>query len=36
MKLPAFKLEQFFAKYEFKALYLLYTSDCESLSIDDQ
>lgn len=35
MKLPAFKLEQFFAKYEFKAPYLLCSSDCESLSIDD-
>ena len=33
MKLQPFKLERFFAKYEFKAPYLLSSSDCESLSI---
>lgn len=35
MKLPAFKLERFFAQYEFKAPYLLCASDCESMSIQD-
>ncbi len=30
-----FKLERFFARYEFKAPYLLSSSDCESLSIQD-
>lgn len=35
MKLPAFKLERFFAQYEFKAPYLLCSSDCESMSIDE-
>lgn len=33
MKLPAFKLERFFAKYEFKAPYLLSASDCEAMTI---
>jgi len=33
MKIPAFKLERFFAHYEFKAPYLLCSSDCESFSI---
>ena len=35
MKLPAFKLERFFAQYEFKAPYILCSSDCESMSIDE-
>jgi aspartate/methionine/tyrosine aminotransferase len=33
MKIPPFKLERFFARYEFKAPYLLSSSDCESFSI---
>ena len=35
MKLPAFKLERFFAKYEFKAPYLLCSSDCEAMTIEE-
>lgn len=35
MKLPDFKLERYFAKYEFKAPYLLSCSDCESFTIKD-
>lgn len=35
MKLPAFKLERFFAKYEFKAPYLLCASDCEPMTVAD-
>jgi aspartate/methionine/tyrosine aminotransferase len=35
MNLPPFKLERFFAKYEFKTEYLLCSSDCESMSIAD-
>jgi aspartate/methionine/tyrosine aminotransferase len=35
MKLPTFKLEQFFAKYEFKAPYLLASSDCEAMTIEE-
>ena len=35
MNLPPFKLERYFAKYEFNAEYLLCTSDCEAMSIDD-
>jgi aspartate/methionine/tyrosine aminotransferase len=35
MQLPPFKLERYFAKYEFKAEYLLCSSDCEALSIAD-
>jgi aspartate/methionine/tyrosine aminotransferase len=31
--LPPFKLERFFAQYEFKVKYLLSASDCESLSM---
>lgn len=31
--LPPFKLERYFARYEFKAPYLLSASDCESLSL---
>jgi aspartate/methionine/tyrosine aminotransferase len=35
MQLSPFKLERFFARYEFSAKYLLCSSDCESLSIGD-
>src|SRR5215216_5247809 len=35
MKLPPFKLERYFAKYEFNTKYLLCSSDCESISIAD-
>jgi aspartate/methionine/tyrosine aminotransferase len=35
MKIPPFKLERFFAKYEFSAPYLLSSSDCESLSVKE-
>jgi aspartate/methionine/tyrosine aminotransferase len=35
MKLEAFKLERYFARYEFTAPYLLCTSDCESMTLDE-
>ncbi len=35
MQLPDFKLERYFAKYEFTAQYLLCSSDCESMSVAD-
>ncbi len=35
MKINNFKLERFFAKYEFKAPYILCSSDCESLTIKE-
>jgi aspartate/methionine/tyrosine aminotransferase len=35
MQLPPFKLERYFAQYEFSVHYLLCSSDCESLSIGD-
>src|SRR5512134_1883894 len=35
MNLPPFKLERYFAKYEFQTEYLLCTSDSESMSIAD-
>lgn len=35
MQLSPFKLERYFAKYEFAAQYLLCSSDCESLTIRD-
>lgn len=35
MNISPFKLERFFAKYEFKAPYLLCTSDCESLTFEE-
>lgn len=35
MKLQPFKLERFFARYEFKAPYLLCASDCESFTIQE-
>jgi aspartate/methionine/tyrosine aminotransferase len=35
MRINDFKLEEYFANYEFKALFLLCASDCESFSIED-
>ena len=35
MNLPPFKLERYFARYEFNTEYLLCSSDCESMSIGD-
>ncbi|HAV75945.1 MAG TPA: aminotransferase [Anaerolineae bacterium] len=35
MKLSPFKLERYFAKYEFTTEYLLCSSDCEAMSIAD-
>src|SRR5512138_1018086 len=35
MNLPPFKLERYFAKYEFNTKYLLCSSDCESMSVAD-
>ena len=35
MKIQDFKLEEYFAKYEFKAKYILCASDCESFSIEE-
>ena len=35
MHLPPFKLERYFAKYEFNTEYLLCSSDCEAMSIAD-
>jgi len=35
MRPDDFKLERFFARYEFKAPYLLCCSDCESMSVQD-
>ena len=35
MKLAPFKLERYFARYEFVAPYLLCPSDCEALSLED-
>ncbi|MGK7947624.1 MAG: aminotransferase class I/II-fold pyridoxal phosphate-dependent enzyme [Xenococcaceae cyanobacterium] len=35
MQLPAFKLERFFAQYEFLAPYLLCSSDCEAMTIEE-
>lgn len=35
MNLPPFKLERYFAKYEFNTEYLLCSSDCEAMSISD-
>lgn len=35
MNLPDFKLERYFARYEFSAPYLLCCSDCESITIKD-
>ena len=35
MKLNPFKLERYFARHEFSAPYLLCSSDCESMALDD-
>jgi aspartate/methionine/tyrosine aminotransferase len=35
MQLAPFKLERYFARYEFSAKYLLCSSDCESLPVSD-
>jgi aspartate/methionine/tyrosine aminotransferase len=35
MQLPSFKLERYFAQYEFNVKYVLCASDCESFSIQD-
>lgn len=35
MQLPPFRLERYFAQYEFNAPYLLCCSDCESVSVAD-
>jgi DNA-binding transcriptional MocR family regulator len=35
MKINDFKLERYFADYEFKAKYLLSSSDCESLELTE-
>ena len=35
MNLPPFKLERFFAKYEFNTEYLLCSSDCEAMSVGE-
>ncbi|MBC7878595.1 MAG: aminotransferase class I/II-fold pyridoxal phosphate-dependent enzyme [Anaerolineales bacterium] len=35
MNLPPFKLERYFAKYEFSTEFLLCSSDCEAMSIAD-
>lgn len=35
MRLPDFKLERYFAEYEFDAPYLLCCSDCESMSVGE-
>jgi aspartate/methionine/tyrosine aminotransferase len=35
MQLPHFKLERYFARYEFEVEYLLCSSDCESVTIDE-
>jgi aspartate/methionine/tyrosine aminotransferase len=35
MQLPDFKLERYFAKYEFNTRYLLCSSDCEAMTVAD-
>ena len=35
MQIPEFKLERYFARYEFSAPYLLCCSDCESFSVSE-
>jgi len=35
MRIKAFKLEEYFAKYEFNVKYTLCSSDCESFSVDE-
>ena len=35
MHLPPFKLERYFARYEFAVRHLLCSSDCESVTVKD-
>ena len=35
MQIPPFELERYFARYEFSARYLLSSSDCEALSLEE-
>ena len=35
MRLPPFKLERYFAQYEFEVRHLLCSSDCESVTVND-
>ena len=35
MKIAPFKLERYFARYEFDVRHLLCSSDCESVSVND-
>ncbi len=35
LNLPPFKLERYFARYEFNTEFLLCSSDCESMSVAD-
>jgi hypothetical protein len=35
MPIQPFKLERYFARYEFSVKYLLSSSDCESLGMDE-
>ena len=35
MNLPPFKLERYFAKYEFNTEFLLCSSDCEAMPISE-
>ena len=35
MQIPPFQLERYFGKYEFSSRYLLSSSDCESLSLEE-
>jgi len=35
MRIKDFKLEEYFAKYEFNVKYTLCSSDCESFSVDE-
>ena len=35
MRIPPFKLERYFARYEFDVAYVLCASDCESLAVQD-
>ena len=35
MRIEDFKLEEYFAKYEFNVKYLLCSSDCESFSVKE-
>lgn len=35
MRIPSFKLERYFARYEFNVEYVLCASDCESMTVQD-